>query len=155
MLIFTRSHVFRDLQPYICTFGGCPKQETLFESRNEWFHHELQTHRRDWLCNDCDYTSLNRDEFENHQRQLHLKDFTEAQISTLAETCQKPLDTIPLLDCPLCDSVEEKTLSAANFRRHLGRHCEIGLFILSKPGSMKTDYINCSGAVQLVCLTTN
>lgn len=121
----------------------------MFESRNEWFTHELQAHRHKWLCYKCDYVSTDRDDFESHQKELHLSDFTEAQISTLAETCQRPVNEIPLADCPVChtDAVQSvsgapedissklypNTLSVVNFRRHLGRHLEqFALFVLPR-----------------------
>ena len=46
-----RTHVMRDLQPYVCTFKDCSLR--LFSSRHEWFEHELVTHRKLWQCKEC------------------------------------------------------------------------------------------------------
>lgn len=42
-------HVFKDLQPYTCIFQTCSLPDKMFESRHEWFNHELVAHRDEWL----------------------------------------------------------------------------------------------------------
>lgn len=115
----------------------------MFESRREWFDHELTTHRQKWHCNERHYTSTNRDEFKHHQKKLHVRDFTEFQILALVQACQRPVDSIELAGCPMCqrDLVQQdasakpqpNTLSIADFRRHLGRQFEqLALFVLPR-----------------------
>ena len=42
-------HVFRDLQPYACTFKTCSTFHQLYDSRHEWFEHEITRHRQEWF----------------------------------------------------------------------------------------------------------
>lgn len=37
-------HVFKDLMPYSCVFENCAESKRMFDSRHEWFNHELKTH---------------------------------------------------------------------------------------------------------------
>ena len=37
-------HIFKDLQPYICTFQGCSRPDKLYDSRREWFDHISTAH---------------------------------------------------------------------------------------------------------------
>ena len=39
-------HIFKDLQPYICTFQPCSRPDKLYDSRREWFHHISTDHSR-------------------------------------------------------------------------------------------------------------
>ncbi|KAF8438315.1 hypothetical protein BGX38DRAFT_1098108, partial [Terfezia claveryi] len=49
-----RKHVYRDLQPYICTHKDCPRPEKQYSSLHDWYGHEIQVHRREWyLCPLC------------------------------------------------------------------------------------------------------
>ena len=32
-------HIFKDLQPYICTYQDCSRPDKLYDSRHEWFDH--------------------------------------------------------------------------------------------------------------------
>ncbi|KAK3338455.1 hypothetical protein B0H65DRAFT_502515, partial [Neurospora tetraspora] len=41
-------HVFADLSSYTCTFDSCPAP--LFETRQQWFQHEMEVHRKHWQC---------------------------------------------------------------------------------------------------------
>jgi hypothetical protein len=50
---YFRKHVFRDIRPYVCTFKGCSQATHLFERRHDWFYHERDVHRREWVCSCC------------------------------------------------------------------------------------------------------
>ena len=50
-----RRHFFRDLRPYVCTFDSCTEPNRLFETRHDWFDHEVRYHRREWYCVECDF----------------------------------------------------------------------------------------------------
>lgn len=39
------SHVFQDLQPYVCTELDCPSPEKLYATEHEWLHHRETVHR--------------------------------------------------------------------------------------------------------------
>ncbi|KAL8949422.1 MAG: hypothetical protein Q9222_004474 [Ikaeria aurantiellina] len=88
-------HVLRDIQPYVCTFGGCSKVDTMFEKRRDWIDHELRLHRKEWCCNAPGHRAYgDRDEFQTHMRQQHTGSFDETNMNSLLE-------------------------------RHLGRHMEV------------------------------
>jgi hypothetical protein len=44
-------HVSTDLKPYMCTFKECNWR--MFSNCDDWFSHELQYHRREWVCQQC------------------------------------------------------------------------------------------------------
>ena len=50
-----RSHVFQDIEPYVCTWEPCNKANETFGSVTEWLRHELDSHRlpRLWHCQVC------------------------------------------------------------------------------------------------------
>ena len=152
MLISSRKHVFRDLKPYVCTFKGCELR--MFKSRNEWFAHELQNHRREWVCHFCRHDAFpNSATFSEHVLSAHPTVLAGSQLEALALQSEEPVDTIPADACPLCNEWEE-TVSARHerqgtkmmllndgvtkaygttkqFRTHLGRHMEqLALFAL-------------------------
>ena len=144
-----KNHVFKDLQPYVCTFGECPTNHTMFATRHEWFNHELHSHRREWFCSLCNQTFKTKDACEHHMEQRHLEGLTEGQLSALVDMCERPVEVIPATACPLCDwdtiwrsrgAVAEQTpfpdtinVTAKAFRAHVGRHLEqLALFALPK-----------------------
>lgn len=124
-------HLFRDLQPYLCTFERCSRSDQSFESRHEWFDHELLVHRKEWFCSaDCQLSFGLQREFEDHMRQSHSNSFAEAQLPALVDMCQRPVDLDAETICPLCD---ESMPSCTQLQRHLGYHMEeLALFALPK-----------------------
>ena len=90
-----------DLQPYICTFEGCSTQ--MFQSRHEWFQHELDNHRKEWHCylcsNEIVYSSAAQ--LQSHLRLEH-SDHRRQETSAIVALCEKPLESIPLSACPFC-----------------------------------------------------
>src|SRR6266487_4542427 len=81
MLTVIRKHVLTDLTPYVCTFEQCAKAETMFESRSEWYTHELQFHRREWVCGEQGHkVHSSQSAFESHLRQYHDNGLSEAQL---------------------------------------------------------------------------
>lgn len=140
-------HVFNDLSPYVCTFEDCALKQ--FESRHKWFDHEMQSHRKEWHCQVCQYSCHSVDDMEIHMRANHYGSFLEPQLPALLELCERQVDKIPANACPLCDtwatllrarmSMIEEDLSQnlfvtpKQFRSHLGRHMEqLALFALPK-----------------------
>jgi hypothetical protein len=39
-----RTHVFRDLRPYLCTFDNCKEPEQQYDSVTDWITHEVSAH---------------------------------------------------------------------------------------------------------------
>ncbi|ERF69949.1 hypothetical protein EPUS_05493 [Endocarpon pusillum Z07020] len=120
-------HVFSDLQPYICTFEECDKEEETFESRHRWFAHELRFHRRLWTCyGHCDQKFSSGTSFREHVRKS--RHIAENQLPALAEMCEGPIDVASKTRCPLC--LAEVT-GIKKLEKHIGRHMEdVALFAL-------------------------
>ncbi|TGO46729.1 hypothetical protein BCON_0310g00070 [Botryotinia convoluta] len=146
-----KKHVFRDLKPYICTFKECDLR--MFRSRNEWFAHELQNHRREWVCQQCQHAPFSSSSaYEVHLKSRHQVEFKGSQLKALLLQSEEPVDKISAMACRLCDqwktSIEDKKFDSkrlfldegqrsqsygtrGQFRRHLGRHMEqLTLFAL-------------------------
>ncbi|RPB16180.1 hypothetical protein P167DRAFT_353330 [Morchella conica CCBAS932] len=120
-------HVYRDLRPYVCTFEDCLKPDRLFDTRHDWYNHEVEVHRREWFCNICRQSLSNKTIFENHLRQSHPKLFTEAQMPAMAERCERAIDLEQI--CPLCG----ENHTSHRLKSHLARHMQqLALFTLPK-----------------------
>ncbi|CAG8953279.1 hypothetical protein HYFRA_00003486 [Hymenoscyphus fraxineus] len=141
-----------DLKPYVCTFEECSM--AMFRSRNEWFAHETQNHRREWACQFCSLPPFSSaSEFSNHITSSHGNVLRNSSLKALVLQSEEPVDKIPSTACPLCDEWEEdvnriqQKLDSTRpkggtsegkthgnlkvFRRHLGRHMEqLALFAL-------------------------
>ncbi|KAF8246923.1 hypothetical protein K440DRAFT_585247 [Wilcoxina mikolae CBS 423.85] len=127
-----KRHVFKDLRPYVCTFSKCPRANHLFESRRDWFQHEVELHRREWFCKACQVTSPSPKVFEEHLREKHCGLVSNDELPTLIARCERPIKSTQL--CHLCkEEVKPNVL-----QRHLGAHLQqIALFVL--PCSMSDD----------------
>ncbi|KAF8465692.1 hypothetical protein BDZ91DRAFT_726704 [Kalaharituber pfeilii] len=120
-----RHHVFKDLRPYLCTFRDCTTPDQLFETRRKWFEHELQFHRKEWFCNDCEIVFTSEKDLEKHLQQLHSGICTAVLLPIIIKGCQRaPKST---QRCALC--MEEKP--ASKIRNHVARHLQqLALFSL-------------------------
>ncbi|KFY44059.1 hypothetical protein V494_01665 [Pseudogymnoascus sp. VKM F-4513 (FW-928)] len=130
-----KKHVFRDLRPYQCTWEHCSHSDKLYVTRHDWIFHEMQIHRRQWTCRDCDENFKSKTSIENHLRSRHLGTFTEKQLPMLLNLCEREIEPNTPTGCPLC----EKILPLASLRGdndlqgHLAWHLEqIALFVISK-----------------------
>ncbi|KAF5879364.1 putative ankyrin repeat protein [Botrytis fragariae] len=146
-----KRHVFRDLKPYVCTFKGCDQR--MFSSRNEWFAHELQNHRREWACQQCQHAPFSSSSaYEVHLNSCHQVELKGSQLKALLLQSEEPVDKVSATACRLCDqwetNIEDKEYdykrlfpdkgqpsqshgTSRQFRRHLGRHMEqLALFAL-------------------------
>ena len=122
-------HVFRDLQPYTCTFEDCPLGGETFESRHLWFNHELKLHRRSWICRGhCNESFQSYEDFQEHVQEFYPQDIAPSQLSTFIDMCAVPFEATVKSDCPLCECV---VTGSRRLEKHLGRHMEeIALFAL-------------------------
>ena len=150
-LTFDRKHVFHDLKPYVCTFKECNLR--MFRSRNEWFAHEIQAHRREWSCARCQVSSFSaKANFESHLKTVHSLLLTGSELEAVVLQSEEPVDRISSTACHLCDDWQSSILNLnkdsvrtflndgknvkpygtlKQFRRHLGRHMEqLALFAL-------------------------
>ncbi|KAI9888340.1 MAG: hypothetical protein M1814_000571 [Vezdaea aestivalis] len=140
------SHVHHDLSSYTCTYKGC--SHPLFESRHQWFAHELENHRKEWECDYCLERFPSSKEFGGHMNQTHTEKFVSNQLDALTERAERLPSRIAAADCPLCDydtilgdklrpsnpeivRPSQRLIKPEQFRSHLGRHLEqIALFVL-------------------------
>ena len=132
-------HVYRDLQPYVCTFEGCSIGEETYESRHRWFHHEMQSHYRVWPClGHCNEVFQIREELEEHVRTHIEQSIPPAQLKVFVDTAARFPDKVHTeIECPLCAS---KITGMANLEKHLGRHLEgLALFALPHPETVSVD----------------
>ncbi|KAL8689788.1 MAG: hypothetical protein Q9218_004619 [Villophora microphyllina] len=120
-----KRHVLRDIQPYMCTFGGCNQTNTLFERRRDWIAHELQLHRTEWCCNTQGHQVYgSRKEFHDHMQNQHSGSFDDLQLDSLARMSGRPAVNLKFA-CPLCCSERFNDLSIDRLEQHLGRHLEV------------------------------
>jgi len=108
----------------------------MFPRRHDWFNHERQHHRVQWLCSFCaegPYISENK--FQNHLRAQHSDNFIDSQLPILVSDGKRPMEQLPA-DCPFCDDFEKLTrlsnpqvssneiltIPWVVFRNHVGRH---------------------------------
>lgn len=113
----------------------CPGTGKLFDSRSDWYEHEREIHRREWVCSShgaFTSASLFRHHLENDHHGSLLDDQTRLRfmIDRAEQTIQSEQS------CPLCG---KDGLSPRGLRGHLGRHMQqIALFILG-PGEEDDD----------------
>ncbi|KAF8247168.1 hypothetical protein K440DRAFT_309169 [Wilcoxina mikolae CBS 423.85] len=123
-----RRHVFSDLRPYVCTFEHCYQSNRLFDSRREWFQHELVTHRREWYCNNCGKAFGSSQKFQEHLQELHKEHIISSQMQTVIDRCERPIKADQ--QCPFCG----KQYSPVILEHHLARHMQqIALLVLPPP----------------------
>ncbi|KAB8300154.1 hypothetical protein EYC80_000381 [Monilinia laxa] len=97
-----KKHVFSDLRPYVCTFKECDMR--MFRSRNEWFAHELQNHRREWVCEQCHNAPFpSSSSYKDHLRSMHHVEVDESQLKALVLQSEEPIDKVSATACRLCD----------------------------------------------------
>jgi len=126
----------------------------MFRSRNEWFAHELQNHRREWACQFCQLPPFSTvSAFTKHTKSVHPGVLAGSSLDALVLQSEEPIDKISSKACQLCNDWETDLIrKQANlpeslaspkdyleiayskpklFRRHLGRHMEqLALFAL-------------------------
>ena len=124
-----RRHVFRDLRPYVCTFKDCQNAGKLYISRHDWIYHELQIHRREYVCKECHKIYSNKKEMSTHLREHYGESISLARLGVVLDLCDRQVDVSDNEKdlCLIC--AEELSLSA--LQGHLAAHMEdIALFVL-------------------------
>jgi hypothetical protein len=81
-------------------FESCAKASKIFDSRHEWFDHELLVHRKEWICSaGCEKAFNIQADFEQHMRQSHVDTFSEHQLAALVDMCQRPIKEDSVVQC--------------------------------------------------------
>ena len=130
-------HVIRDLEPYICTFDDCLRAEKTFGVRDEWFRHELESHRvmRVWVCQSCAKEFATAEAFETHLKTYHDNISGPSQLAMMVSLCMKH-SAIRLKEelCPLCPM----KLNTGDLKDHIANHLE-QLALMSVNGDDTTE----------------
>ncbi|KAF2643631.1 hypothetical protein P280DRAFT_466399 [Massarina eburnea CBS 473.64] len=164
-----RRHVFNDLRPYVCTFPNCDTAGMMFGDVNEWWRHEMQSHRVSYFCPLCTHRTFSKQEnYLAHVRRQHPSFLEDSDENSLLMISSKPLDQIPAQDCPCCfDWVTRLNESQAKlyqdttdisdiavlptlFKRHLASHLEhLALFAIPVGSPGGDDDIDSNAAVEV------
>jgi hypothetical protein len=117
-------HVFADLEPYMCTFDDCIRADKTFGLRDEWFRHELDSHRivKVWFCQACVEEFSDSGKLEDHLREVHGSTLKSDQLSLVVSMCERKSQA-PLLDqaCAICRFV---CSDAEILKSHVALHFE-------------------------------
>jgi hypothetical protein len=105
-------------------------------------YHEMQMHRRQFVCGECDEKYTTTTSMTAHLRSHHSTSFTESQLFIALDMCNRPIDETEKSLCLLCGT--EMYLS--KLQDHLAMHMEnIALFVLPsilEDGKMDGDSIS-------------
>ncbi|OJJ38712.1 hypothetical protein ASPWEDRAFT_36387 [Aspergillus wentii DTO 134E9] len=136
-----RQHVCEDLQPYLCTFESCAQGDELFRSRREWFEHELQFHRREWVCpGTCHVSFGSLPEFQTHLSHIHPDLVNENIPSTFDRFCERQASANSSAICPFC---QQALISREHIKIHIGRHqIRLALQSLTSSGAYATPNVD-------------
>ncbi|ORY58056.1 uncharacterized protein BCR38DRAFT_447870 [Pseudomassariella vexata] len=120
-----KQHVLEDLEPYLCTFDECFSAQEMYAIRDEWYQHELETHRvkKVWKCAACseEFTtkSLVEEHLESHGPELD-QDEIFMMKAMLRQTLSNKHFGTSNFDCPLC----RIKVSSGKTKDHIARHLE-------------------------------
>ncbi|KAF2867799.1 hypothetical protein BDV95DRAFT_502175, partial [Massariosphaeria phaeospora] len=130
-------HVYRDLQPYVCSFEECEIPDCAYDSRHDWFDHELKAHRKWWECVDgCNIAFQSHADIRQHLQNDHPDFNNDHRLDEMIRTCERLPAMGETAECALC---QQRLPSLTQLRRHLGKHHEeLALFAL--PSYMKDDH---------------
>lgn len=86
----------------------------MFQSRHEWFQHELDEHRKEWRCclcsNELPFSSI--PQLEVHLRSKH-SEYGEDQTTAFLSLCERPPQYIPVSACPICAWGSSRSINPA------------------------------------------
>lgn len=118
-------HLLEDLEPYLCTFDKCFSAQETYSQRDEWYRHELESHRikKTWLCPACMKEFDTKSEATEHLVQTHCRELKdEKEVAMMKAMLRQTLSGqhVGTQLCPLCGEKVE----AAACKDHIGRHLE-------------------------------
>ncbi|KIY01465.1 uncharacterized protein Z520_03017 [Fonsecaea multimorphosa CBS 102226] len=136
-----RTHLLRDLRPYVCTYRDCSEATCLFDTRQEWVAHEDSCHRRIWRCLEHrEATFPTVAAYKHHIRDMHESNGTELESTELLRIGESAPEVADR-PCPIClaDIPEAKDL-----QQHIAAHL-IRIALFSLPRSTDADVDTDSG----------
>ncbi|KAH8820807.1 nb-arc domain-containing protein [Xylogone sp. PMI_703] len=116
-------HVFKDLEPYMCTFDSCLRAEKTWGMKDDWFRHELESHRilKVWVCQSCISEFTTPQSFEEHLQEFHDSIRGPKQLAMMVSLCMKHSEKRPGDQvCPLCGL----SLKMDSLKEHIANHLE-------------------------------
>ncbi|KUJ15483.1 uncharacterized protein LY89DRAFT_783619 [Mollisia scopiformis] len=116
-------HVFEDLEPYMCTFDKCLRPEKTYGERDEWFRHELESHRilKVWVCQSCNEEFDSACACEFHLQDKHSSICGPEEMAMMVSLFEKYSQKGLKADvCPLC----AVKLGAEALKVHVAGHLE-------------------------------
>jgi hypothetical protein len=117
-----KMHVFKDLEPYLCTFDECYSAQDMYAVREEWYRHELETHRvkKVWTCATCLLEFPTKKDAETHL-EVHRAEIGEEGISMLKKMLRQTMShaTLDIQNCPLCMDKLKPSETKAHIAKHL------------------------------------
>lgn len=116
-------HVFRDLEPYLCTFEDCLRADKTYGARDDWFRHELDSHRimKVWVCHACQEEFGTPEKFEAHLQEEHGHVGGSSQVAMMISLFMKHSERhLGEQTCPLCAT----SVRAEALKDHISDHLE-------------------------------
>lgn len=118
-------HLLEDLEPYLCTFDKCFSAQETYAQRDEWYRHELESHRikKTWPCPACMKEFDTKSEATEHLVQTHCRELEdEKEVAMMKAMLRQTLSGqhVGTQICPLCGDKVEATAC----KDHIGRHLE-------------------------------
>ena len=118
------THVYLDLEPYMCTYDDCVRADRTFGTREEWFQHELNYHRlsQSWYCQSCNHNFEEKEEIELHLSEKHMKSEDSSQLRLMISLCERFSEKgIQKQPCPFCGFTGA---TPRTFEKHVADHME-------------------------------
>ncbi|EFX06376.1 nb-arc domain containing protein [Grosmannia clavigera kw1407] len=118
-------HLLEDLEPYLCTFDKCFSAQETYARRDEWYRHELESHRvhKAWVCPACREEFKTKQEATEHLMQIHCCDFKNEKEVVMMKAMLKQTLSSRILGTQICPLCGEK-LEARRCKEHIARHLE-------------------------------
>ena len=136
-----KKQVFKDIEPYICTFNDCKAGIRSYLSRKAWADHEFLDHPTSsiWTCNDCGQKFYEKASYREHAYSSHGNVLMRNQLEALVNSAEQRLGGRTERDaCPFCDEFAGGKSRA--FAMHVGRHMEeIALAVLPRDSEFEDD----------------
>ncbi|KAH6675312.1 nb-arc domain-containing protein [Plectosphaerella plurivora] len=145
-----QEHIYRDLFAYLCTFDSCNHPRKVYGDKDEWYHHELSTHRIPlvWTCGECEDEFSERSKLQDHILTAHSEDFTVSEVSrsvAFLRPIRSQKAAVGRTRCPLCPSPVDMEDMRYHIAGHLEAFCHICLDKESVTESSDSDDIMSQG----------
>ncbi|KAK0846198.1 hypothetical protein LTR91_022148 [Friedmanniomyces endolithicus] len=150
-----KSHVLRDLFPYICVFSKCESGDILFRSYDEWVRHLKTAHAQSsWLCTECQLTEAQgsppsfeyAEQYVAHLQDSHAGTFKQEEIQLIVRYGVRR-EPVYLSKCSFCEwSLPTGDIHAlrinqpALFQHIAGAHLKV-LALISLPWAVDSKFL--------------